>query len=635
VTLSWSVANANSVTIAPNVNEADDGTALPLSGSRTMVLQASTVYILTAQGTGGSATKQLTVNVQNPPPTVKLEADPPTIIAGGSSAVRWSTTGATELTIDSGVGKVEPGTGTVNVSPSGTTTYTATATGLGGTTTATTTVTVTPPLDLAITLTAGRGTIAKGEKVTLSWTTQNATTVSITPGVGSVNTSGSVEVAPTTTTTYTATASSAAGATKDASVTVNVVDGNAGLQNIKHVIFFMQENRSFDNYFGVLDAYRKAKGVPGDVDGLDLTRELKTFSGKTVKPFHQRTVETDVMSPAWNESHFYLHRLPSGEFRMDNWMMQQTCSILVASDPECTRTMGYYDERDIPYYYELATQFAISDRFFSSALAGTLVNRTFLFSATSAGMNNPGDPFPTDAPTIFRRLSEAGISWKYYYQDDSVFLGYYSCGGACDWDKYKENVVPIDKYYEILARPTADRDLPEVVFIQHAAKLRLDEHTGNNIQLGVELAQKIIDSLLTSAAWPTSVFFLTHDEGGGLYDHVPPYPVSNPDGKSPSLTTSDIGEWDNFTYSGYRVPLLVISPWAKPHFVSRKNREFTSILKFIETRFGLTPLTARDAEADDMLEFFDFSTPAWLTPPPLPKQPTDGVVNRSLQAYPQ
>jgi phospholipase C len=397
---------------------------------------------------------------------------------------------------------------------------------------------------------------------------------------------------------------------------------------------FIQENRSFDNYFGLLSSYREAKGLPNDVDGLDVALKLKTYSGKTVTPFHQRTVETDVMSPSWNESHFYVDRQDNGEFKLDNWMMQKQCSILVATDPECTRTMGYYDQTDIPYYYELATQFATSDRFHSSAMSGTIVNRSYLLSATSGGMNNPDDPFPVNAPTIFRRLSEAGISWKYFYQDDSVFLGYYVCGGACDWDMYKNNVVPIDKYYEILSRSTADQDLPQVVFIEHAAKLRLDEHTGNNIQLGVADAKKIIDSLIHSSAWPSSVFFLSHDEGGGMYDHVAPYPVSNPDGKPPLLGSADIGRWDNFTYSGFRVPLLVVSPWVKPHYVSHTNREFTSILKFIETRYGLAPLTNRDAEADDMLEFFDFSAPAWLTPPALPDQPTNGVVDRSLQKYP-
>ncbi|HWR13318.1 MAG TPA: alkaline phosphatase family protein [Terriglobales bacterium] len=633
-TLTWNVLNATSISVSPNLNESDDGSALPRSGSRTLVLQTTTVYTMTAQGPRGTATKEVRVEVGAANQSLTLEADPTTTLPGGGSTLRWSSTGITQLSIDNGVGTVTPGTGSVRVTPTQTTTYKATGTGPRGTQTASATVTVAGSNELAISLTANKTTLAPGEKVTLTWVSQNANSVKLEPQPGAVGLSGSVELAPTATTTYVATATGVNGNTSTSSVTVNVLSSSAGMENIKHVIFFMQENRSFDNYFGVLGPYRQAKGLPAEIDGLDLTRALKTVSGRTVYPFHQRTVETDVMSPSWNESHFYVNRQANGEFAMDNWMMQQRCSIYVDTDPECTRTMGYYDQRDIPYYYELATQFATSDRFFSSAMSGTLVNRAFLFSATSGGMNNPEDPFPVSAPTIFRKLSEAGISWLYFYQDDSVFLGYYTCGGACDWDRYMDRVFPISKYYEILASPTANEDLPQVVFIQHAAKLRLDEHTGNNIQEGVALSKKLIDALMNSKAWPYSVFFLTHDEGGGLYDHVPPYPVVNPDGKAPILETGDIGEWDNFTYSGFRVPLMVVSPWVKPNYVSHTNREFTSILKFIQTRFGLTPLTQRDAQADDMMEFFDFTSPRLLVPPPLPEQPTNGTVDRSLQAYP-
>jgi phospholipase C len=634
MTLTWTVTNATSVSISPNVNETDDGQLLPLIGSRTLVLQSTTTYVMTAVGPGGSTSKAVTVAVHAAAPTLTIEADPLSVIAGASSTLRWNTTAVTALTIDNGVGVQTPGVGFMQVTPLTTTTYTATASGEGGSVTARATVTVAANTELAITIAAAETTVKPGGSTTLQWTSQNAASVAIAPSIGAVNFSGSLAVNPTSTTTYNATATSASGTTKTASVTVNVVSSAAGLDTIKHIVLFVQENRSFDNYFSQLGKYKASKGLANDIDAMDTTRQLKTYSGKTITPFHQRTVETDVMTPSWNESHFYADRQSDGTFKLDNWMMQRVCSILVATDPECTRSLGYYDQRDIPYYYEIAAQFATSDSFYSSALSGTIVNRSYLLSATSGGMNDPDDPFPVNAPTIFRRLSEAGISWMYIYQDDSVFLGYYVCGGACDWDKYKNNAVPISKYYEILARPTADHDLPQVVFIEHAAKLRLDEHTGNNIQLGVADAKQIINALLHSTAWPSSVFFLSHDEGGGMYDHVPPYPVSNPDDIAPLLKPSDIGLWDNFTYSGYRVPLMVISPWVKPHFVSHKKREFTSFLKFIETRYSLAPLTKRDAEADDMLEFFDFSTPAWLTPPPLPDQPTNGLDDRRLQAYP-
>jgi phospholipase C len=118
-----------------------------------------------------------------------------------------------------------------------------------------------------------------------------------------------------------------------------------------------------------------------------------------------------------------------------------------------------------------------------------------------------------------------------------------------------------------------------------------------------------------------------------LYDHVPPYSVPAPDNIAPiaSITPTLPGD---FTLSGFRIPLLVVSPWVKPHFVSHRPREFTSIIKLIEVRFGLPSLTARDAAADDLTEFFDFSKPAWLVPPQLPPQPTNGACNWNLEISP-
>src|SRR5262249_7303885 len=108
-----------------------------------------------------------------------------------------------------------------------------------------------------------------------------------------------------------------------------------------------------------------------------------------------------------------------------------------------------------------------------------------------------------------------------------------------------------------------------------------------------------------------------------------------PDGTPPNFESSDGGRYDTFTYSGFRVPVIVISPWSKKNFVSHVNRTHSSILKLIETRFGVHSLTARDAAADDMSEFFDFSNPAWMTPPPLPDQPTDGLCDRTQEVAPQ
>ena len=629
-TFTWKTTGAVAVSISPNLGDDDDGTALPLSGSRTLVPTQTTMYVLTATSASGETkTWSVTVTVTTGKPTISLTASPDSVLAGQSATLQWSTTNATSVEIDQSVGTFTTASGSVQVKPPTTTVYTATAKGSGGTTTASVTVSVIASDQLGVSLTAVPATISVGGKSVLTWSSQNAASVRIDPQIGVVNLSGTRQVSPGSATTYVATATDAAGATATASATVTLLGGSAaGLANIKHIIFFIQENRTFDNYFGVLGKYRESEGLPNDVDGLDPNIAMYDYYGHEVNPFHQPTVRTDNLSPAWNESHFYAN-YQNGNFKMDSWMKQSTPSVPSNIDPHYTRTMGYYDCTDIPFYCAAATQFATSDRFHSSVASGTIVNRAFLLSATSGGMIRPSNPFPAEAATIFRRLSEAGVSWRYYYQDGSVFLANYTKPGGCancDWDRYMNNAWQIKNYFDILSRPTADRDLPQVIFIEHSSgedgdSTALDEHPGHDVQRGVASAEKIIRALLGSTAWPSSVFILSHDEGGGLYDHVAPYSVPAPDATLPLRTSSDGGKYDNFTYSGFRVPLLVISPWAKPHFVSHTNREFTSILKLIETRFNLQPLTERDAAADDMMEFFDFSAPRLLVPPELPVQP--------------
>jgi phospholipase C len=560
-----------------------------------------------------------------PVPAAQLSASPEAITAGQTATLTWTSSNATSVNIAPGIGAVAA-SGSVSVTPATTTTYTATVTGPGGTAAASVTVTVnSPPAEVSVTISATPGSITPGQSSTLTWGSQNATSVSIAPGIGDVAASGSMTVTPAATTTYTITATGASG-TKTANATVTVTTPGSGdfKSRIKHIIFYMQENRSFDNYFGMLGRYREMKGLPNDIDGLNLDLELTDFYGHKVKPFHFPTVCHDITSPGWNESHFFAHRRSNGQLDMDFWMMQSTDSQGSVIDPHYTRTMGYYDWTDLPYYYELATQFATSDRFFSSLMGPTVPNRIFLYTGTSIGRIRP-EPHnhpQWDQKTLFRLLNEHGVSWRYYKQDNSVFLVEFT-----DWNDpdIQRKVWNISDYYDILSRPTADRDLPQVIFIEQAAsdELQLNEHPSNvhGIQPGVANTKKLIDALMNSAAWQSSVFILVYDEAGGLHEHVPPYGVPNPDGTSPMFEAGDIGQWDNFTYSGFRVPFIVVSPWVKKNFVSHTPREFGSILKFIQTRFDLPPLTARDAIADDMLEFFDFSAPSWMAPPPLPRQP--------------
>ena len=132
---------------------------------------------------------------------------------------------------------------------------------------------------------------------------------------------------------------------------------------------------------------------------------------------------------------------------------------------------------------------------------------------------------------------------------------------------------------------------------------------------------------MTSKSWAHSALFVTWDENGGIYDHVAPPPACPPDGERPRVhsATDEDAEYmqahpdTGFDGYGFRVPVLVVSPWVKPGHVSKNVYDHTSILRFIETRFDLPALTGRDANADPMLDFFDFSSPRSATPPPLAK----------------
>jgi len=401
------------------------------------------------------------------------------------------------------------------------------------------------------------------------------------------------------------------------SISVTVTN-HAGLSNIRHIIYLVQENRSFDDYFGRLGQYRVSKGLPNDIDGVPSNVVLHNKAGQPVSPYHFQTVCSEGVPPFWDQS---WNSADGG--KMDGFL---TTTSATTDDPSSTRPMGYYTQADLPYYYELATQFATSDRFFSSTLTQTIPNRMYLFAATSFGHVGPDSP-PAGGwtqPTVFDHLDQAGISWRYYYQDNSAYLP--------QWSTYQRDaskMVSITKYYTDIQD---EATLPSVLFIEHAAVTGYDEHPFQNVQKGAARAAQIINSLMASPSWGSSVFILTYDEGGKFYDHVVPATMVAPDNIPPMIKSGE--PQGDFAHTGFRIPVIVISPWIRPHYVSHTWRDLTSILRLIEVRFHVASLTLRDANADDMTEFFDFSSPHWLTPPSLPPQPTTGACNYALESAP-
>lgn len=473
-------------------------------------------------------------------------------------------------------------------------------------------------------------------------------------------------------------------ASKSATATFNL---NQTVKVLNHIIFMAQENRGLDHYFGALREYWRTHGFADiSFDGLP---QFNPTSGRSplygppptnpgcdpayrppndcivdsasprITSFHLNTQCIENPSPSWNESHadWNLTNPYSATPTLDGYVWTNAHDSRTINPPyndtNGIRTMGYYDGTDLNYYYYMASQFSTSDRWFSPVMTRTGPNREYLIAATSQGYAYPNGTNSRDqalltATTIFQELQNAGITWKIYIDTDNtpcssnptpqclLTLSYVQnfAWGQTIPANYPNHLATMTQFFSDVQNGT----LPQVAQIEPASGAGLDEHGSDsdqypiNIQLGAQYVSSLINALMTSVSWKDSAFILTFDEFGGLYDHVPPHYAVSPDGIKPKdLMSGDIctvatGPDCNFTYTGYRLPLIVVSPYAKKHFVSHAVMDTTAILKLIETRFGLAALTKRDAAQQSMTAFFNFNFPPWMTPPThLPPQNTSGA----------
>ena len=690
VTLTWQAANATSVTITANAGGATRTVvnSSQLSGSANDSPTQTTVYTAVAMGTSGASSQpqNITVNVAQAvqPQITSFTASPAEIGGGQNTAISWTTTNATSVTITPPVippedGVTLPTSGSATTPVTNTTTFTITASGPGGNATP---QTLTVKVPFTISLSATPATISAGQSATLSWqiTGGAATALTIDNGIcaSCPLPQGSATVTPTASTTYTATATAPDGTQIKQAVTATVSSQAAGA--IKHIFFMLQENRSFDNYFGQLGAYRANRlaslGIADSqtVNGFDPNVALQNHhTGVHVKPYHYTTTCTENLTPSWDESHHDV-ALTGGDgawntttsftdasFAMNNFL-DTTGSVTQAFDPNGTRAMGFYNQQDLPYYYDLATFFATSDSWHSPVLANTYPNRFYLMAGTSFGHEYPdGDANHPKyaAKTIFKAMNDANVSWLYYHTDTGIFLGQFQ--DFAD-PAVSGKTFPVSDLLSRLGGTCSgapcdpDKALPEVIFLDSPSSgSGLDEHPDNNVQKGAAFVQSVIAALMNSSAWKDSVFILSYDEGGGVYDHVPPFSVPAPDniapGQCPDPNNGSFGYCHtgviggNFNLTGFRVPLMVISPFAKPHYVSHVPRDYTAILAFIEKTFNVPNLSQRDLffqdPTRDMSEFFDFTAPNLLNAPNngpwtqfLPAQPTTGVCDKTKEAGP-
>jgi phospholipase C len=356
------------------------------------------------------------------------------------------------------------------------------------------------------------------------------------------------------------------------------------------IVVAIQENRAFDHYFWNLrDA---TNGYPdADVPTAPVSIPSSNKTG-LVTSFHQTAYCVEDPGHTWTVQHT---DYDSG--KMDGFALTNGTT----ADPNGHRVLGWYDETDLPYYYAWATTFGVSDRHFCSVMGPTFPNRFYAYQGTSNGLT--GNTVQTaGAATIFEMLNAKKISWAVYsYSTTSPLEGIYDTSLCSKYAGHCKGNAAFDT-------DAAAGKLPQVAFLD----VNGSEHPPEDMQIGQRAVARKLNSLMASPQWANAAFILTYDENGGFYDHVPPASACLPDATKP------IGGTGAFDRTGFRVPLLVASPYSKPHHLSHVVTDHTSILRFLELRFGLPALSARDANADVILDFFDFSTPSFATPPAMP-----------------
>jgi phospholipase C len=379
--------------------------------------------------------------------------------------------------------------------------------------------------------------------------------------------------------------SRAAGSLPNAQVAAGTPDRS---NPINHIVVIMQENHSFDNYFGSLNSPRF---YGSEVDGIQPQMWNPDSSGRKISVYHETDLCMNDPQHGWNAMHTDWNGGRNDQFVREN------------DDPT---VMGFYDQNDVPFYYALANDFAIGDRYFCSVLSQTFPNRFFLMAGTAFGHVKNDDPDSYDQfsqKTIFDVLDQYGISWK-YYGDGPGYLVLFQPVYTRDSGK----AAKLREFQTDLQNGT----LPSVVFIESNFEGAEDEHPADNIQVGQQWVAERVNDLMASPYWKDSALFFTYDENGGFYDHVAPPEACMPDAVEPNLPSGSVsGHYDRY---GFRVPFLAVSPWVKHHYVSHHVYDHTSILKFIETKYNLPALTARDANADGLADVFDFTHPEYAVP---------------------
>jgi phospholipase C len=378
-------------------------------------------------------------------------------------------------------------------------------------------------------------------------------------------------------------------------------EGTPSMPKIEHVVVLMMENHSFDNLLGAVPHLIPQRAT---VDGLTFKHGKPVNfnpngSGHKVHAFPAGSPcqLQGEPSQAWNASH---QSYDGG--RNDGF-------VKASGDA----AMWYWDDREIPFTYSLAKHFPLGQRYFCSVLAQTYPNRRFFFCGTASGLiSTDSKSFTTPAAngTIWDRLDAAHVDWAIYYQNEPSWL---IVPGVSTVAR-----EPRQRMYSQFLPDAAAGKLPQFTFIDPNYSTTSEENP-QDIQVGEEFVAQVVEALIKAPTWKNTALFITYDEHGGYYDHVPPPKAIKPDSIAPILAPGDMpGAYDRY---GFRVPLIVVSPWAKANYVSSIVQDHTSITAFIEQKWNLPAMTFRDANAHPMTDYFDFTKAAFAKPPKLKRAP--------------
>jgi phospholipase C len=444
----------------------------------------------------------------------------------------------------------------------------------------------------------------------------------------------------------------------------DLAPGTDLLPQIRHIVVLMMENHSYDNYLGMLTGRGDGFALAGDGEP-DVSNPAD--DGTPVRAHHLKSCVQvpEIPSQSWHASHVQWDK-----GRNDGFARRVPGVTAHGTD----LAMGYWTEEELPFYYGLARTFPLADRWFCSCLGPTFPNRRFLIAGTAHGLTDdlPFDlvDYPPNG-TVFDLLGQRGISWANYHNVShySVILRRALGSGG---HVALRRLMSLGRWYHPLVRAVRGNkqftaDLYPLGLVRALHHLRstqrffadagagslpsfcivdpdfeaYSEENPQDIRRGESFAAEVINRVMHGPAWPHTLLIWLYDEHGGYYDHVPPPAAPRPDdvdgeplralpgwlegllrpvfrGAITRAEAEDAGPRRYDTY-GFRVPAVIVSPYARPGYVTSQVYDHTSVLKLVEQKWNLPPLTRRDAAAVAPLHALDLEgPPAFLDPPELP-----------------